>query len=356
MEQIITSLLDNDWYKYPMGQLIWRHFRDAEVTFSLTNRTKSVRLAEIINEEELRYELDCVRNLRYSGDQIDFLRSQRSSKGQILCDEYLRYMHREFYLPPYDLKIVDGQFDLTSTGPWQNVSHWEIYALPIINELYYRTLERKQSTIERCASYAFGIEQLKEKNRILGEHPEVSVSDFGTRRRYSRERHELVVRVLAEERPRSQFIGTSNVELAMKLGLPVIGTSAHELPMVIGALYRSTEAPFVSQNRVLKYWWNEYGHDLSIALTDTLRTPYFLKHLPYEVARDWKGFRQDSGDPIAFGEMIIAFYESLRIDPREKLIVFSDGLDIDAIVRIANYFRRRIRTTFGWGTNLTNDW
>jgi nicotinate phosphoribosyltransferase len=222
--------------------------------------------------------------------------------------------------------------------------------------LYYRTLERSQSTLERCASYVFGIEQLKEKNRILGEHPEVSVSDFGTRRRWSRERHELVVRILAEERPRSQFLGTSNVALAMDLGLPVIGTSAHELPMEVGALYRSTEAPFVSQNRVLTYWWSEYGRDLSIALTDTLGTPYFLKHLPYEVARDWKGFRQDSGDPIAFGEMVIAFYESLQIDPKKKLIVFSDGLDIHAIIKIANHFRGRIRTTFGWGTNLTNDW
>lgn len=352
---MIMSLLDTDWYKHPMGNLICKNFPDVEVTFSLTNRTKSVRLAEVIDEEELRYELDGVRNLRYSNDEIDFLRSQRSSRGQILGDDYLWYLQNRFYLPPYDLKVVDGQFDLRFTGPWPNVTHWEIYGLPIVNELYNRSLERKESTLEQCSSYAFGIQQLREKIRALKEFPWVTFSDFGTRRRYGREWHELVVRILAEELPRSQFLGTSNVLLAMKLGLPAIGTSAHELPMVTGALYRNTEAPFVSQNRALKQWWDLYGYDLSIALTDTLGTPYFLKHLLYEVARDWKGFRQDSGDPIAFGEMVLHFYESQNIDPRDKLIVFSDGLDVEAMLRIAHHFKGCIRTTFGWGTNLTND-
>ncbi len=352
---IIKSLLDNDWYKYPMGQLSYKNFRGTEVTFSLTNRTKSVRLVESIDEKELRHELDGVRNLRYSNEQIEFLRSQKSSRGQILSDEYLRYLQKDFYLPPYDLKILDGQYDLRFTGPWVNVSHWEIYALPVINELYFRAHEHAHGKLEECVSVAFGIWQLAEKIRLLKEHPEISFSDFGTRRRYSRAWHKLVLRVLSEELPRSQFLGTSNVEYAMKLGLPVIGTSAHELPMVIGALFRGSEAPFVSQNRILRAWWSEYGYDLSIALTDTLGTTYFLKYMPKDMARAWKGFRQDSGNPVEFGERVIEFYMSLGVDPREKLVVFSDGLDLQTIIALHNHFKGRIRTTFGWGTNLTND-
>ncbi len=338
-----------------MGNLIYKNFPTVEVTFSLTNRTKSVRLADVIDEEELRAELDEVRNLCYGREEIAFLWSQRSHKGQILGDEYLAFLENEFELPPYELDVIDGQFDLRFTGPWPSVSHWEIYALPIINELYFRSLEQKESSLAGLSNFGYGIEQLRKKVQLLKEHPDVIFSDFGTRRRYSRAWHKLVVRILAEELSPKQFLGTSNVALAMELGLLATGTSAHELPMVIGALFRGTEAPFISQNRVLHHWWNEYGFGLSIALTDTLGTSYFLKHMPLEMVLRWKGFRQDSGDPISFGERIITYYKFIGVEPRNKVIIFSDGLDIEAMLRIANHFKGCIRTTFGWGTNLTND-
>jgi nicotinate phosphoribosyltransferase len=161
--------------------------------------------------------------------------------------------------------------------------------------------------------------------------------------------------VLAQEMP-GQMLGTSNTAMAMQYGLLPIGTLAHEMYMVLaGVMAQSEDTIRASHNRVLQEWWEEYGWGLSIALTDTYGSDFFFRDMTAEQARAWKGLRQDSGDPIAFGEKAIAFYERHGIDPCEKLIVFSDGLDLGTIVKLADHFAGRIRVSFGWGTNLTND-
>ena len=135
-----------------------------------------------------------------------------------------------------------------------------------------------------------------------------------------------------------------------------MGTNAHEEDMAMsGIMHGSDDEIRNSHQKVLQEWWEEYGWALSIALTDTYGTDFFFRDMTYEQARDWKGLRQDSGDPFKFGDKAIAFYQQHGIDPREKLLVFSDGLDVDTIIRLADYFAGRIKVTFGWGTNLTND-
>ena len=135
-----------------------------------------------------------------------------------------------------------------------------------------------------------------------------------------------------------------------------MGTNAHEEDMAMsGIMHGSDDEIRNSHQKVLQEWWEEYGWALSIALTDTYGTDFFFKDMTYEQARDWKGLRHDSGDPFKFGDRAIAFYQHYGIDPREKLLVFSDGLDVDTIIRLADYFAGRIKVTFGWGTNLTND-
>jgi nicotinate phosphoribosyltransferase len=181
-------------------------------------------------------------------------------------------------------------------------------------------------------------------------------SDFGTRRRFSRAWQDALIGKLSREVPPRQFSGTSNVYFARKYSLTPIGTMAHEMFMVMsGIMHDSDQTIYSSHNRVLQDWWDYYGFDLSIALTDTYGSDFFFRDLSPEQARNLKGLRQDSGDPIAFGEKAIRFYESRGIDPREKLLVFSDGLDIESIYRLTEHFSGRIKVSFGWGTNLTND-
>lgn len=160
---------------------------------------------------------------------------------------------------------------------------------------------------------------------------------------------------MAHELPEN-FVGTSNIYLAHELGLKPIGTFAHELPMVYAALAdHRGQNPLDGHNQVLQDWEKTYGDDLSTALTDTFTTDFFFVDFTPEQAESWQALRHDSGDPMEFGDKVIEFYKSNGINPQEKTIVFSDGLDVETIIRLADYFKDRINVTFGWGTTLTND-
>jgi nicotinate phosphoribosyltransferase len=164
-----------------------------------------------------------------------------------------------------------------------------------------------------------------------------------------------VDRTLAEELP-SQFLGTSSTESALLHGLVPMGTSAHELTMVMsGIMHDSDDLIRASHNRVLQDWWDLYGWGLSVAVTDTYGSEFFFRDMDAKQARAWKGLRHDSGDPFEFGEKAIRFYEGHGIDPREKLLIFSDGLELPTILALSRRFHGRIKLSYGWGTNLTND-
>lgn len=352
---IIESLLDTDFYKFTMGNLVWNRYRDVPVRYAMTLRTKGVNLATFIDESELREELDHVRTLRFTKTELHYLRGTNEYGDRMFPEGYLEFL-AALQLPEYVLKCVEGGYALEFPGKWSEAIYWETFGLSIVNELYYRALLRKMSRFQRETVAAEGVRRLAEKNRVLKEHPEVTVCDFGTRRRFSRTAQAYVVGVQAEELPPSQFLGTSNTLLAMKYGLLPMGTYAHETGMAMsGIMHGSDEEIRASHNRVLQDWWDQYGWGLSIALTDTYGTDFFFRDMTPEQARNWKGLRQDSGDPIEFGEKALRFYRKCGVDPRDKLQVFSDGLTVEAMIKITQYFSGRIRTTFGWGTNLTND-
>ncbi|MEA1963278.1 MAG: nicotinate phosphoribosyltransferase, partial [Patescibacteria group bacterium] len=278
--------------------------------------------------------------------EAEYLKSRKIFKKTFI--DFLR----KLTLPEYNF-ISDGdQYILTFKGNWPEVTLWETISLSIVNRLYYRVLLKNMSKTQRQEVYTEGKKRLAEKIKILKKNPLIKFADFGTRRRFSRSWHEYVLTQLISEVP-GNLLGTSNVCLAMKYGIEPVGTFAHEMFMVFSGIFKDDIKG--SHNKVLQYWWSEYGFDLSIALTDTYTSDFFFGDMTYEQALDWKGLRQDSGDPIEFGEKAIKFYESHGIDPREKLIVFSDGLDIHAIQRLVSHFNGRIKMSFGWGTNLTND-
>ena len=354
-DYIITSLLDNDFYKFTMGQLIVEKYPDVPVKYSFKNRTTNVFLAHHILEEDFRRELDHVRSLRLTAEEAAYLCGLQGSDRPLFSERYIEFL-KNMRLPDYTIIVTENNFDVSVSGNWSEAIYWEIFILSVLNELYYRSLLARFQHNGKKEVFAEGLQRLDRKISLVKANPLISFSDFGTRRRFSREWHDLVAGRLCSELPLSRFTGTSNVYLASKYGLPPIGTMAHEMFMVMSGIMHGDEAAiYASHNRVLEDWWEYYGAGLSIALTDTYSTDFFFRDMTQEQARKWKGLRQDSGDPIAFGEKAIKFYQSLGINPAEKMLVFSDGLDIETIFRLAEHFAGRIKFAFGWGTNLTND-
>ena len=351
---IIESLMDIDFYKFTMGQEILHKHPSAKVLFGLVNRTASMRLGDKIDIGRIREQLDHAGTLRFNKSDLHYLRGTNEYQERMFREDFLEHLGA-LVLPPYDLEIRDGQIIWTSEAEWQTVTFWETLVLSVIVELLNEKRLGEMSRLEQDAVFAQGRIRLLEKVRVLRENPEITFTDFGTRRRFSREWQDYVVGVLAEELP-GQFLGTSNTLLAMKHGILPMGTSAHERDMVVAGIMSNTDEGIrqAIQTNLIS-WWKEYGQGLSIALTDTFGTDAFFKAMTPEQARDWKGLRQDSGNPFIFVDKAIAFYRSHGIDPREKMIVFSDGLELETILALAEHCKSKIRATFGWGTNLTND-
>ena len=351
---IVKSLLDTDFYKFTMGQVIFKKYYNVPVRFVFKNRTKGIYLAEYINEEELRSELDNVRSLRFNKTELHYLRGTNEYGSRMFSEPYLEFLGN-LQLPPYELEKVDGNYKLEFPGLWSMATYREMPSLQIFSELYNRSFMESLSEFERDAVYATGTIRLAEKIKIFRERRDITFCDFGTRRRFSGKWQDYVVKTLAKELP-DQFLGTSNVYLAMKYGLLPMGTSAHEMYMGLSGIMRDSDEEIRgSHNKVLRDWWKEYGWGLSIALTDNYGSDFFFQDMTPKQALDWKGLRQDSGDPIEWAKKALAFYKRCGVNSKEKLLIFSDGLEIESIVKIANYVGNRAKKTFGWGTNLTND-
>jgi nicotinate phosphoribosyltransferase len=353
LDPIVRSLLDTDFYKLLMLQLIWRRHRDTTATFALINRTRTVRLAEVIDEGELRAQLDHARGLRFTKKELIWLAGNSFyGEARMFAPDFLAWL-AAFRLPGYELRQVDGQYELRFAGPWTHTTMWEIPALAIVNELRARAALRGKGRFTLDVLYARAKAKLWDKVERLRALPDLALSDFGTRRRHGFLWQRWCVEALKEGLgPR--FIGTSNVLLAMDHDLEAIGTNAHELPMVAAALAPDDAGLARAPYAVLDEWRQAYGGNLLIALPDAFGTAAFLRDAPDWVA-DWTGFRPDSAPPVAAGEQIIDWWRARGRDPREKLLIFSDAMDVESIAATYRHFHGRVRTSFGWGTNLTND-
>ena len=312
-----------------------------------------MRLADEIDEAELRAHLDHARSLRLSKREMIWL-AGNSFYGveQIFRPDFLDWL-QDFQLPEYELDRRDGQFELSFHGPWPLVMMWEVPALAIISELRSRALLSDFGRFELDIIYARAKAKTWEKVERLQKLPDLRISDFGTRRRHSFLWQRWCVEAMKEGLG-ERFIGSSNVLLAMETDLEAIGTNAHELPMVLAALADGDAELRAAPYRVLQEWQTYYGGNLLVVLPDTFGTESFLRDAPDWLA-GWTGFRPDSAPPIEAGEAIIRWWRDKGADPREKLLIFSDALDIDTIEEIHRHFEGRVRMSFGWGTNLTND-
>jgi nicotinate phosphoribosyltransferase len=380
LDPVIRSLLDTDFYKLLMLQFIWKHYPKTHVQFTVLNRSSNGPI-DTFSHEELTAQLHHVSALRFRRSELVWLAGNTFyGRRGIFEPAFLEWLERDFRLSDYKLSTNGGRFHLSFDGLWTDTTMWELYSLSIINELRTRANLKKLSEFGLDILYARAKTKLWNKIERLRGVPNLSVADFGTRRRHSFLWQEYVVNAMASNLG-SGFIGTSNAFLAHKHDLEAIGTNAHEIPMVLAALAPDDDALKASQYRVLEMWQQTYEGALRIMLPDTFGTTQFLQGAP-DWAADWTGQRVDSKDPYIAGDEYIDWLKTRDREPRDKLLIASDALDVDDILGLHAYFGgtlahgltardfrsasdfedrgkwapgRRIRFSAGWGTLLTND-
>ncbi len=353
IDPIVRSLIDTDFYKLLMCQSVFRNRPDTTVTFSLINRSRHVPLAELVDEGELREQLDHIRTLSLSRGESTWLRGNTFyGKRQMFTAEFMEWFER-LRLPPYHLERVGDQYELKFEGKWPEVMMWEIPALAVLMELRSRAVLDGMGRFELQVLYARAMTKLWEKVERLRDLEKLRIADFGTRRRHSFLWQDWCVQAMLEGLG-EKFVGTSNCLIAMRREVEAIGTNAHELPMVYAALTDTDADLAQAPYEVLADWHEEHDGNLRIILPDTYGTEGFLRNAPDWLA-GWTGIRIDSGDPATGAETAIRWWRDRGEDPREKLVIFSDGLDVDKIAELHAQFAGRVRVSFGWGTLLTND-
>ena len=353
IDPIVRSLIDTDFYKLLMCQSIFRNKPETQVTFSLINRSKHIPLAKLIDEGELREQLDHIRSLSLSRGESTWLRGNTFyGKRQMFRPDFMEWFEN-LRLPPYHLERKGDQYELTFEGKWHEVMLWEIPALAVLMELRGRSVLDKMEKFELQVLYARAMTRVWEKVEALREVPDLSIADFGTRRRHSYLWQDWCVQAMNEGLG-AKFTGTSNCKIAMKRELEAIGTNAHELPMVYAALAEDDAALFQAPYKVLEDWHEEHEGNLRIILPDTYGTQGFLDNAP-DWLTGWTGIRIDSGDPATAAQQAIDWWKSRGEDPRTKRVIFSDGLDVAKIKELHAQFAGKTAISFGWGTLLTND-
>ncbi|WFF39459.1 nicotinate phosphoribosyltransferase [Moraxella nasibovis] len=349
---IITSLLDNDLYKFTMLQAMLHQFPQTHGVYRFRCRNNDQLAFDLGDiKDDVETQLDFLCSLKFKQDELDYLRSLRFIKTDFVDYLELFQLKRRFIKVWAD---DENRLNIEIEGAMIQAMFFEIFVLAIVNQLYYERLNDNHAISE-------GQKRLDEKVRILKHYemlqqsdlknPPFTVADFGTRRRYSKDWHYHVVKTLAKESP-SIFRGTSNVYLAKELGLTPIGTMAHEFMQAFQALDVRLRD---SQKAALEAWVREYRGDLGIALTDVVGMDAFLRDFDLYFAKLFDGLRHDSGDPYEWGDKAIRHYQMLKIDPKTKSLTFSDGLTLEKAWDLHQYFKERIKTGFGIGTNLTND-
>lgn len=349
LNQIITSLLETDMYKFSMGQAIYHQFTDYKTTWTFKCRNTDVHFTEEM-VQEIKEQIKAFCQLRFTEEELDYLEGIKWIKGSYV--DFLR-----LWQPRFEDFIIgsDAECGLSveTRGTWLNTSMYEIPTLAIVNEVYFRMAYDYSKLLK---SYEERLEA-KVAGLVSGKYELGLFSEFGLRRRLSAEAQELVVARLIEHQKvykDSAFVGTSNVYLAKKLGVAPVGTMAHEWIMCVGQ-GNHKHNPAYSNWYALDAWVKEYGILNGTALTDTITTDCFLKDFQLTYATLFTGVRHDSGDPKEWGDKMIRHYESLDIDPKTKTLLFSDSLDFDRAHDLRAYFKDRSKVAFGIGTFLSND-
>ncbi len=342
LEPIVVSLLDTDLYKFNMDQVIFHKHTDLCGQYYFKCRNKDVVFTPEM-AQEIKEQVAHLCTLTFKKEELDYLRSIRFIKDDYV--EFLRLWHPIRDYVSIELKD-DGELCVIVDGPLLSAMQFENYLLEIVNEVYFR-MKYDYEKLRKSAE-----EKLDKKIVAMNDGTYTfRFAEFGCRRRLSREWEDEAVRRLVNET--TNCIGTSNVYLAMKYNVTPIGTYAHEFVQ----MYQGIDSiPLAYTNYyAMKDWYNEYDGDNGTALTDTVTTDLFLLDFNRSMVNNYTGVRHDSGDPYEWGEKIITHYKHYGVDPRTKLLLFSDSLDFDKAQRLYDYFRDKTKVSFGIGTFVSND-
>jgi len=335
---IIQSVLDTDLYKFTTSYAYSKLYPRAYGQFRFIDRGKT-RYPEGF-ADALKKELQAMSELALTKDEANFL----SRELPYLPPTYIDFV-RGFRFDPEELQVTqdeEGYLSIVAEGLLYRVTLWETPILALVSELYYQIMGQKPDLAYTEETIIRKAKQLSEAN--------ITFSMFGMRRRFSAAIEDLVTKLL-KEHSGENFFGTSNVYFAYKHGLRVSGTHPHEWIQFHGAMFGYKMANYMA----MEDWINVYDGDLGTVLTDTYTTDVFMRNFSKKHAMLFTSLRHDSGDPLLFTEKVIARYRELRVDPTIKYIIFSDSLDPERAIEIANYCRGRIGASFGIGTNLSND-
>ncbi|KAF9876759.1 nicotinate phosphoribosyltransferase [Colletotrichum karsti] len=375
----VISFLDTDLYKLTMQCAVFKFFKDVPVTYAFTNRTPEKKLSRAAFNW-LQEQIRKLGNISLSDEEYRFLKSH----CPYLTAEYVDFL-KEFRLHPSKQAIATfhpvaedtgadsdiGDLHVEIKGTWLETILYEIPLLALTSEAYFRFMDTDWS-------YE-GQEELAFDKGLRLLEAGCTFSEFGTRRRRDYHTQALVFRGLVKASKEAEkkglpgkLSGTSNVHLAMRFGIPPVGTVAHEWFMGIAAIHDDYKA---ATELALRYWVGCFGGQLGIALTDTFGTQEFLRSFSQPVhaldgddskfkkadgttqtyAELFQGVRQDSGDPADYVKMLRQYYDSQGIKDK-KTMVFSDSLDIEKCLQYKAISEEAGFTpTFGVGTFLTND-
>ena len=335
---IIRSILDTDLYKFTTSYAYSKLYPRAYGQFRFIDRAKT-RYPEGF-AELLRGELQQMAELQLTRDEAQFL----TRELPYLPPTYIDFV-RGFRFDPDEVHISqdeEGQLSIVAEGLLYRVTLWETPILALVSELYYKVLGVEPDLAYAEQSIIAKAQRLKEEG--------ITFSMFGMRRRFSSDIEDRVTRLL-KEYSGTNFYGTSNVYFAYKHGLRVSGTHPHEWVQFHGAMFVYKMANYMA----MEDWINVYDGDLGTVLTDTYTTDVFMQNFSKKHAMLFTSLRHDSGDPLLFADKVIARYRELRVDPQIKYIIFSDSLDAERAIEIAKHCKGRIGTSFGIGTNFSND-
>ncbi|KFX07160.1 nicotinate phosphoribosyltransferase [Pectobacterium betavasculorum] len=339
---ILHSLLDTDAYKLHMQQAVYHHYYDVDVAAEF--RCRGDELLGVY-ADEIAHQVDLMRFLSLSDDEFTYL-----SSLPFFQQDYLHWL-RDFHFNPQQVSIKNnaGKLDIRISGPWREVILWEVPLLAVISEVVHRHRSPNVTAEQALVQLSASLENFRQHSADVDLN-QFKLMDFGTRRRFSHDIQHTIVTALQADFP--YLIGTSNYDLARRLGITPVGTQAHEW---FQAHQQISPTLANSQRAALQMWLREYPTYLGIALTDCITMDAFLRDFDLPFAEAYQGLRHDSGDPVDWGEKAIAHYQRLNIDPMSKTLVFSDNLNLDKALALYRHFCQRVNLVFGMGTRLTCD-
>jgi nicotinate phosphoribosyltransferase len=333
---IIQSMLDDDLYKFSTQWAILNLFPNVQAEYRFVNRGTQ------------RFTPDFVKALQ---NEIDnefpklFLTKEEekwfSSKCKYLPQLYFEYLKNYRYKPEQvQISLTeDNNLDIKIKGPWRETILWEVKLMSVISELYFR--------FDTNWTMDGQIEKINEKGKILEEN-DCTLSEFGTRRRRSHNIQNLMIQELKKYK---NLAGTSNVYFARKHDISPQGSYPHE--WVQGnAVIESLQHP---DYYAMHNWTKIFNAEIGTALAETYGIKSFLKNFNMRLSKLFNGIRHDSGCPFNFTDLTVKHYLEMGIDPMSKFIIFSNALDTKRILEIKKYCTGKIKSAFGVGTFITND-